>query len=105
VTIEYAQNGCLWGFNVSENPEAREISPIRGNFHGSSITATACGRQAFRVPSRFLGRAAGDIRGGPLRGALGRGHGLCCPQSPGRRNIRRYARGCCTGIRSRHAAE
>jgi hypothetical protein len=50
------------------NPEAREISPIRGNFHGSSLTADARRRQAFRVPSRFTGRAAGDVRGGPLRG-------------------------------------
>jgi hypothetical protein len=55
------------------NPEAREISPIRGNFHGSSLTVDARRRHAFPVPSAFPGRAAGDVRGEPLRGALGRG--------------------------------
>jgi hypothetical protein len=50
------------------NPEAREISPIRGNFHGPSITADARRRQAFHIPSGFPGRAAGDVRGGALRG-------------------------------------
>ena len=83
-------NGRSRGFNVSEdlNPQAREISPIRGNFHGSSITAGARGYQAFRVESCFPD--GGDVRAGgsgALERSLG-GHGPRCPQSPGRRNIR-----------------
>ena len=48
-----------WGFDVSEdlNTHPREISPVWGNFHGPSVTAGACRRQAFRVASCFLGRA------------------------------------------------
>ena len=51
------------------NPEAREISPVWGNFHVSRVTAGARRRQAFRAASCFQGRAAGDVRGGPLRAA------------------------------------
>jgi hypothetical protein len=99
------------------NPHTREISPVWGNFHESSITAGTRGRQSFRVraawrpageagvpgPWRpgFPGLTAGRfVLGGPvtsrhrLRHAgarMGRpgGHALHCPQSPGRRNIRR----------------
>jgi hypothetical protein len=64
--------------DLNLNPEAREISPVWGNFHGPSITAGTRRRHAFRVASCLPGRAAGDVRGGPLRGARTQpgGHGL-----------------------------
>jgi hypothetical protein len=72
------------------NPEAREISPVRGKFHGSSITARARRRQAFRVPSRFPAGRRAVSGAGRSRGARTQpgGHALRCPQRPGRRNIR-----------------
>ena len=59
-------NYCVRG---DLNTHSREISPVWGNFHGSSITAGARRRQAFRVASCFPGQAAGDFQGGLLRGA------------------------------------
>ena len=69
VTIRHARKPALMGIYCVRdlNPRTREISPIRGNFHGSRITAGARGRQAFRVVSRFPG--GGRCPGGPLRGA------------------------------------
>jgi len=86
------------------NPKAREISPVRGNFHGPSITASARRRQAFRVRAAFrAGRRGGGAesgrgrsRGGVTRAPAPRaghgiaGHALRCPRRPDRRNIRRY---------------
>jgi hypothetical protein len=90
--------------SVSEGglePGNAGISPVRGNFHGTRITADARRRQAFRVASCFpAGRRAmsGAGRSGPL-GRRSGGHGPCCPQSPGSRNIRlmRSRRACGTG--------
>jgi hypothetical protein len=50
---------------VSEdlNPETREISPIRGNFHEPSITPDARRHQEFRVPCRFPGEGAARGQG------------------------------------------
>ena len=62
------------------NPETREISPIRGNFHGPSITAGARRRQEFRVPSASQVRRPMSEQGhaGAARRSPG-GHALCCP--------------------------
>ena len=55
------------------NPNTREISPVRGNFHGPSITAGARGRQAFafRAASR-PGRRA-EVGRGRSRGRRSQG--------------------------------
>jgi hypothetical protein len=48
------------------NTKTREISPIRGNFHGLSITTGAHRRQAFHVrPASWVGRRAMSGRAAP----------------------------------------
>ena len=57
--VMYHHSGCPRG---DLNPEMREISPIRGNFHGLSIApgARRCQASAFRAASQA------EVRAGPL---------------------------------------
>ena len=95
------------------NPELREISPIRGNFHGPSIAAQCPRAPGISRPVPLPELGSGTRRPGraPARQAFrdsrrptpsGPGdHALRCPWSPDGRNNRRYGR---TGVRRRSLA-